>query len=184
VKLKFLCGCEHEFDPLNQPLAEIEYEMELEADEIPVNFAPESLPRDEQGFLLCPQHRVRRAGWRSAGQKRFGWGLTPLQLEQALTGVLVDEGNPVKVHAPSVPDIRDNRDPRYMVEFARRELRDLRDSRRVLISSDDWDAEQIERDVDSVRFALASHAARERLDLQDRTGWPVQHANREARRER
>jgi len=68
---------------------------------------------DDEGFIVCALHLVRRYGWRSAmfGPRSYP-GLTNLQVEKLeLFGIepLVHGGFDIK--PSTLPDLRDNRDP-------------------------------------------------------------------------
>lgn len=118
-----------------------------------------TLKYDSEGFLVCPDHGHRRYGWRSVGRDHSLDGLSALEVEGWQVFGLVPLPRQPEIH-PAKEDRRDNRDP---AEHWYMEGASIMKSLMVDVSTEMSDSER----------AHAAQEARKRLDLKDRTGWPI-----------
>lgn len=94
---------------------------------------PDSLKLDEEGFVICPTHGMKRYGWLSvpyqATKGNFG-SYSPLEYEQHLLFGIepVREMGVLKV---AVEDIRFNDDPMEWVRKSRSKVREFIGRREV-----------------------------------------------------
>jgi hypothetical protein len=116
---------------------------------------------DDGGMITCPDHGQKRYGWRSVGRDHSYDRLTPYEFERwALFGE-IPQRPPDGDGLHTVEDRRDNRDPVAVFEMAQ-------DGRHVGSYQPDPPFSQ-----DHIDYT------RRRLDLKDRTGWPVVIARKE-----
>lgn len=119
----------------------------------------DDLLRDDEGFVICRIHQVRRYGWRDAnGRDHTKDGWTDLQVERYQ---LFQETPPVDSFTPlpAEQDLRDNRDP--VTAIAQKSY------------TDDWEDAYLFNQRDPRLTEKAATDARVRLDLRDKTDWPV-----------
>lgn len=116
----------------------------------------ETVKQDEEGFVICPHHLVRRYGWIDAnGRDHSKDGWTDLQVER---WQLYGEAPVLDTFQPYVGvDFRDNRDPKYVTPHSGYE--------------GSYDAS--ESLVMTVERQDAATDARVRLDLRDKTDLPL-----------
>jgi hypothetical protein len=140
MKIRFMCGCDVEITDDSSEMF------------------------DDEGFVVCSIHKVRRYGWQSTGRDHSLDGLTPLQVEGWEVFGFTPIRDTFEPH-PAVEDRRDNRDPEELwLEGGSWILADIRDGK---VFTEDAIKAQAEM------RQYQSEAARKRLDLIDRTGWEI-----------
>lgn len=127
----------------------------------------ETVTQDEEGFVICPHHRVRRYGWLSGGGRdhsKDGW--TDLQVER---WVLYGEAPVLDTFTPR-PAEQDRRDNRNPIDVASSPLmaRQLHQVRGC------YEPELVAEHEDEMSTAAID--ARVRLDLRDKRDMPVHDA--------
>jgi hypothetical protein len=124
----------------------------------------DSIEIDEEGMMVCALHKQRRYGWRSHGRNWDLARLTPFDLENVVVFRIPPKREKIEYGDFRVEDIRDNRDPEsvWLSSEGQGEIRRMRGS---------YQPEHENGRTPS--FAGAAAKARKRLDIKDRTGWPV-----------
>lgn len=85
---------------------------------------------DDEGFMVCPEHGLRRYGWHSTPEKNSKFmGMSSLEIERRkMFGKAVPTQNKLKIES-NVPDKRDNRDPQEMTDAVKAALAEIRADR-------------------------------------------------------
>lgn len=120
---------------------------------------------DGESFIVCPEHSVRRYGWRSIGRNHSMASLSAIQVERSVVfGEIPAVHENTNTFIPTVPDMRDNRDPE--IAWVTQE------SRPYIVGPQLHD-----EDFDEAQRHRSAQEARKRLglrDLRDTSLWPSQ----------